>query len=113
MVKKYVWVLMAFLLLGCENEEIPSYILSSDKMTNVLMDIHIAEAKTIMRGLPPDSGKMLFRLYEDSVFKKHHITRAKFDSSYKYYTSHMDVFNKVYASVVDSLSLREARDKIN
>ncbi len=82
-------------------------------MTAIMIDIHIAEGKTTLRGLPPDSAKLLFRVYEDSIFKKHKVNRVKFDKSYKYYSTHMDVLDKLYSSVVDSLSLREARDKID
>ncbi len=114
MVKRFVLVFIAFMLWGCGNKEkLPANILPQDKMTAIMIDVHIAEGKTNLRALPIDSARLLFRIYEDSIFKKHKVTRPKFEESYKYYSIHMDVLNKLYSSVVDSLSLREARDKIN
>ena len=91
----------------------PSDILPQDKMTVIMIDIHIAEGKTTVKGLHSDSTKLLFRVYEDSIFVKYKISRAKFEESYKYYSTHMEALDKLYSSIVDSLSLREARQKID
>jgi len=107
-------VFTVFLLWNCQHKEkIPSDLLQPDKMTAIMIDLHIAEGKTTVRGLHSDSTKLLFRVYEDSILIKHKVSRDKFEESYKYYSTHMEALDHLYASIVDSLSLREARQKID
>ncbi|MCC8155410.1 MAG: DUF4296 domain-containing protein [Tannerellaceae bacterium] len=98
---KYVYLLGGLLLLyACSKA--PSGILSEKKMQAVLTDMQIAEA---MIGVDykayQDSGYKE-ALYE-SVFQKHKITQATYDSSLVWYGKNLDVFMKMYERVRNDL----------
>ncbi len=83
------------------------YIIPQKKFVNLLVDIHLADgiAMENMRFSDPfvlDSAS----LYQ-SVFDKHHVTRAMFDSTLQYYTARPDVFQKIYNNLTARLKHKE------
>lgn len=99
--------LLAFSLTACQVKR-PKDVLPDAKMENVLYDYHIAKAMGEEVSYN-ESYKRL--LYIESVFKKHGITQANFDSSMVWYARNPEVFTKVYEKV--SLRLKTERDGIN
>ncbi|MCC8172480.1 MAG: DUF4296 domain-containing protein [Parabacteroides sp.] len=84
----------------------PSGILSERKMKDVLVDMQLAEAVIGTNYKEyADAGKKeaLFR----SVFKKHGITQAEYDSSLVWYGRNLDVYMKVYDVVLAELNQRK------
>ena len=77
-------------------------------MENVLYDFHIAKA---MGEEVPYSDSYKRVLYIESVYKKHGITQADFDSSMVWYARHPDALTKVYEKV--NQRLKAERDGIN
>lgn len=84
----------------------PREVLSRDKMTDVLYDIHIAETladgteepvpNEWLRGMNPgDFRDMAYR----SVLKKHKITEDEFFTSVAYYSKHLRIYIKIYADI--------------
>ncbi len=74
---------------------VPEGILSQKEMRTVLADMEIAEAIIgADQGIYRDDAKKL-ALYE-SVFKKHHITQAEYDSSLVWYAQNLDIYMRVY-----------------
>jgi hypothetical protein len=87
----------------------PEGTLSKEKMVKILMDIHIAEAKTgrlTFRSV--DSSKVLFRRLELDIFKKHNVDTATYRKSFEFYLQNTTYLDEIYAAVVDSLSYRES-----
>ncbi|HRH02075.1 MAG TPA: DUF4296 domain-containing protein [Bacteroidia bacterium] len=110
-IKKY---LLVFSLLGFANscttnsDGLPDNLIGRDSMITVLIDIHIADAAVNLSSfnqqeLPPDKEK-LFR----EIYSKHGLTKAKFDSSFIYYSQHPELFEKIYEDVIIGLSKRQA-----
>jgi hypothetical protein len=101
------------ILFSCtEKEEKPSVLLSKEKMIEILSDVHISEAVTGIKNLDPDSAKKLFDAYEKSILAEHNIDKSIFDASYQYYIEQPELMDEIYAAVVDTLSLKEGRGKI-
>ena len=100
-----------FFLLSCEDQgKIPDNIIPPDKMVNVLVDLHIGEAKikTLSRS-KLDSPFVYFMKIKQETYQNYDIDHARFDSSYNYYMSkRLEIMEDIYTRVVDSLSLREA-----
>lgn len=84
-----------------------------EKMTQVLIDIHIAEAAIALKGLEADSARILYSIQKQKVLKKHGVGEEEYDTSFEYYVNHPELLDEVYTSVVDSLSLREDRKIID
>lgn len=107
--KKVFYTLLLFLaavimLQSCK-PQVPSQYLQPDEMEAILYDYHIAMG---MVG-ENDTADFQKRMYVASVFKKHGITEAEFDSSLVYYTRHADRFQTVY----ENLSKRLADETVS
>jgi hypothetical protein len=112
-VKKFLIPLV--LLYACAAaEEKPERLLSREQMVGILTDIHIAEAKANRTWLRSyDSLQLMYKAYENDVFKKHKTDSTVYRQSYKYYLEHMQEMDEIYTAVVDTLSLRESLGKID
>ena len=99
--------LLASCLTACQVKR-PKVVISDAKMENVLYDYHIAKA--MGEEVPyTDSYKRV--LYIESVFKKHGITQAEFDSSMVWFTRNPEVLTKIYEKV--NARLKAERDVVN
>lgn len=103
----YSVVLLAFCLTACQVKR-PKDVLPDAKMENVLYDYHIAKA---MGEEVPYNESYKRLLYIESVFKKHGITQADFDSSMVWFARNPEVLTKIYEKV--NLRLKAERDGIN
>lgn len=100
-------VLLAFSLTACKVER-PGTVFPDAKMENVLYDYHIAKA---MGDEVSYNESYKRALYIESVFKKHGITQAEFDSSMVWFARNPEVLAKVYEKV--NVRLKAERDGIN
>ncbi|MCD8183764.1 MAG: DUF4296 domain-containing protein [Bacteroides sp.] len=100
-------ILWAFCLTACQVKR-PDTVLPDAKMENVLYDYHIAKA---MGDEVPYNDGYKRVLYIESVYKKHGITQAEFDTSMVWLARHPDVLTKIYEKV--NVRLKAQRDGIN
>lgn len=93
------------LSVSCSNSsDVPDYVIEQEKFTDILTDFQKAES--IIR--------LGYHRYQDSVlpndsvyysvFRKHDITKAAFDSNYNYYANQPKIFEKMYDEVIVNLS---------
>ncbi len=101
----YFWIV--FCLVGCKVER-PSEVFSDQLMGDILFDYHKAKAMGDEVSYQESYKKAL---YIESVFRKHGVTQAEFDSSMVWFARHPDVFSKVYEQVKERLV--HERDGIN
>lgn len=95
------WVIMLAMTLSfgsCKKES--TKILSSSKMEQILYDYHVAEAMSA----ESDVDSVKARSYLLSVFKKHGITEAEFDSSMVYYLRHAYELNGIYEKLSERIN---------
>jgi len=95
---------MAF---SCSDEKLPEGVLDKDKMTEVLMEIHILEAKIQKLYLPLDSGMVLFKHYETKLLEDLGVSQETYDKSLVYYIDHSEEMGEIYNQIVDSLLLKQ------
>lgn len=100
-----------FLLEACgpPAEPQPPNLLTKGKMTDILADIHLAEAQVGHQFPNRDSAKMAFNLLEAQIFAKHNVSDSVFRQSYEYYLLYLKELDQIYEAVVDTLSLRELK----
>lgn len=103
----YSVILLAFGMAACQVKR-PDTVIPDAKMENVLYDFHIAKA---MGEEVPYSESYKRVLYIESVYRKHGITKADFDTSMVWYARHPDALTKVYEKV--NARLKAERDGIN
>lgn len=97
----------ALALVSCQVER-PKTVMSDAQMEAVLYDYHIARA---MGDEVPYDESYKRVLYVESVFKKHGITQADFDTSMVWFARNPEVLSKIYEKVNDRL--RAERDHVN
>jgi hypothetical protein len=115
-VKKYFSILLICILFSCgrNNGQAPEGILPKDTMVRILIDIHIAEARLKQRGsATPDSLMAAFQKAKEEILKRNHTNLEVFKKSYDYYMINLNGMDEIYSAIVDSLSFREARGKLD
>lgn len=103
--RRYGVVLLAVALLA-SCSKVPDGVLSEKKMKAVLIDMQLAEAmiSTDYKKYSNDAEKDA--LYQ-SVFRKHDIDQAVYDSSLVWYGRNLDVYMQVYDLVLAELNERQ------
>lgn len=103
------------LLPACvREEEPPQSVLPKEKMVNILVDIHIAEAKANRIQLKSyDSIQAYYKKLEADVYKKHRVDSVVYRKSFTYYMDHMKQMDEIYTAVVDSLNVKEKVGKLD
>ncbi len=113
--KNYLFItFLSFILVSCGQKtgEIPEEVLTPDKMVEVLIDLQLLEGYFSQQNLPRDSAGPLFNRYEKELFQKHQIADSTYRNSFKFYSRHPPLMDKIYERVVDSLSLREGQKRL-
>ena len=99
----FLYGLAGWGLMGCS--PVPDGILSQKEMQAVVEDMQIAEAMISSDRETYQDNAQKLALYE-SVFRKHHITRAEYDSSLVWYARNLDIYMRVYNMVTDGMEAR-------
>ncbi len=109
--KGFLLVIGIVFLMSCnEGQSKKEGIIEKSKMTNILVEIHIAEAKVNQAKLPMDSALSYYKFLESNIYEKYGIDSAQFDSSMHYYAENIRELDKIYETVLDSLNLRSAEN---
>ncbi|CAD5251832.1 MULTISPECIES: DUF4296 domain-containing protein [unclassified Imperialibacter] len=94
-------------LFGCSNkEEIPVGVVEPQRMISILTDIHQLETEVASLKLTYDSSTALYKQQQQLLFDKHNVSDSVYTHSFEYYLEHVEMLDKIYAAVVDSLSVR-------
>lgn len=103
------WGVMALLAVGLVSCKVkrPDTVLSDEKLEAVLYDYHVAKA--MGEQLSYDEGYKRV-LYLQSVFRKHGITEAQFDTSMVWLTRNPDILRDIYERVNERL--RAEKDQV-
>jgi hypothetical protein len=99
---------------GCERPELvppPPNLISKEKLTSLLIRLHILEARIESSRLAPDSARALFQTQRTVILKHYQLSEADstFERSYQYYSIHGKDLDEIYAVIIDSLAAREKK----
>lgn len=85
----------------------PDYVLDEPEMIDVLVDVHRAEGllemQQLQRVFHPDETDEYNRAVIAAVLQKHHLPRARYDSSLMWYAQHLKLLDRVYGHVEERL----------
>ena len=90
-------------LIACK-PGVPSRYIQPDDMEDILYDYHIGQAIAQLEEGNQEKKEFDRMLNLAAVLKKHHVTKAEFDSSLVYYYTRADRFEKMYKRVTERLS---------
>lgn len=101
-------LLLLFYFCSCSgNSTIPKNVLNQTQMEAVLWDMCKADAlgtEIIQKDTSKKLKNVSIELYQ-KVFASHHITRGAFDSSYSFYSNHLELMKTLF----DTLNAQRER----
>jgi len=102
-------------VLSCKEElkpvEVPAYVLSKEKFSDVLCDFTLAETATNIN-VKSVSIEKFDSVYRFNPLKEHGLTKEQFDTTLYFYTRNPSLFKEVYELCLEKLSkLEEERKK--
>lgn len=113
MIVRALRFLIVAALLGCiacgsntDEVKIPESVLPKDSMVFVLVDLQLLEA-TIDLNLVSGAANPRQADKYFTILKKHHITRALYDTSLSFYSAHPELLAKIYDEVITELSKKQ------
>ena len=78
-------------------------------MINVLMDIHLVEARIEATGYRNvDTARADYKKLENEVFQKYQIDTARYQKSFLYYTENINLMSDIYNCIRDSFKLKDS-----
>ena len=104
---KIILSILSVLLVACTapKTEIPTGILSETEFTNILKEVHLAEAAFELNKstelLNPKNH--LVNSYQ-SIYNKYDIDASTFSKSLNYYAKHPEILEKIYSTVLEQLT---------
>lgn len=105
-----MWLGLHLLIFSCVlvscSVDLPSHVISKEKMERVLYDYHLAQGMAEAQGEDVDAARYIF---VQKVFEKHRITEADFDSSMVWYSGHASYLDEMYKHIEARLD-RESRE---
>ncbi|MBL7870727.1 MAG: DUF4296 domain-containing protein [Cyclobacteriaceae bacterium] len=96
---------------GCLQEKRPPGVLSPQELTKVMMELYLAEARANGLNIVRDSIVKYFKPAEQKLLAREGVSDSIMRITYQYYIERPEEFEKIYDSVIDSLSLREQKEK--
>ena len=82
-------------------------------MVEVLIEVHVLEAKVKKLYLSRDSSKVVYNHYEKMLFDDLGISQEQYTESLAFYVDQIDQMQGIYDQVVDSLLDRQKSGNVN
>jgi hypothetical protein len=109
-VQKYSYLIIILLLFGCapEKPQSPRDMLSQQQMSDIIAEMHLADAIINMKNITPDSAKQAGVNLREFIYEKHHTDHKQFTESFEFYKMNPMLMDSVYAEVIIKLSDKES-----
>jgi hypothetical protein len=106
---RLITLIFLLALASCQTDpdKIPADILPKEKMTGILMDIHIAEAG-IRLETQQDSLAQKATDYYHFIYKKYNVSEEDFRRSFRYYSEHPKQLEQIYQDMINEMSKKES-----
>lgn len=111
-------ILSAFLmgLFACQDgkqntAEKPNNLISSEKMQQMLSELHFVDALINQKNLAADSAKKLSTDYYDFIYRKYAVTANDFNNTFQYYLHNPADMDSIYVKVLENLNMEDLKLK--
>ena len=106
----FYFIILIFL--GCNSSDSPPDPLINELvMSDILIDIHLLEAKINTLGKKGDTSFQIYDHFEKLILEKHDVDSSVFAQNLAYYMRHPSILESVYTNIIDTLVLRESTIK--
>jgi hypothetical protein len=109
--KHLLFIIILLSIGGCSHfhdEKPPLDLIPQDKMVQILVDIHVADALVEHKCGPTNPNLPLTDALYNRIYQNYNVTAAQYKKSYKYYESHPSQIDAIYTQVITELSKKEA-----
>lgn len=109
--QKYLYLSIILCLFACapEKPQPPSDALTQSQMSDILTDMHLADAIASSRVGNADSTNQIAVNYRELIYKKYNTSNEKFMESFNFYKEHPMLMDSIYAEVITKLSNKETQ----
>jgi len=104
-------VVLGLIFNACQKDKRPEGVLSPEELSKLMVDMYLAEARISGKNMVKDSAMKYFVPFEEKLKAKHGVSDSTMRITYQYYISHSEELEKIYDSVIDTLSLREQKER--
>ncbi len=91
------FLFLFFMLVSACSPDPSRPIIPENDMVNILRDQYLMQGAIGLCGVPKDEKPSY---YYNQILEKYHYTEADFDSSVVWYSSHLDVYEQIYDSLL-------------
>ncbi len=107
--QKILTSLLLIILIGCNfDNRVPKDFPKEKEFAQILADVHFTESVISQMRLKQRSMNDVANGCYHTVLSKYNLTQEKFDTIVSWYTSHPEIYSKVYDDVVAILTEKEA-----
>lgn len=103
------WVVLMLFIVGCKHYNLPRGFPDVDEMSDILVEIEIAESTISQLPNQASSNRSDSPGYFKFILDKYGYSALEFDSIRKWYAYHPELYLKVYDKMLVKLSKEEAR----
>ncbi len=96
--------LILFMASCTDKKNQPDYLIASDSLVGIMVDMHLVETAANLKLISVDSLKPNYNQMFEAIFKKHGITKTEFDSTLFFYSKRPDEMSGIYDKVLERLS---------
>lgn len=110
--RHYFLLFCIVLLASCSDTKtvsIPDSVLSENKMSEVMVDVHLLEATLNINTFSRDKVSKGAIEPTTDILKKHSVTKQQYDESFTFYTRNPQLLSEVYLKVLNELSKMQAQ----
>jgi len=102
------WIFLLFVVIGCKHYNLPRGFPDTDEMSDILVEIQIAESTISQLPSRTNADRYDSPGYFKFILDKYGYTALEFDSIRKWYAYHPELYLKVYDKMLVKLSKEEA-----
>lgn len=105
----YLFLILIAFLSSCrdKNNDVPKDVIPPAKMTELLVDFHLAESSlAVMQYRDQKTSPLSTHLY-DTILKKYNLSQKDFKKSMDYYSHHLEQMSKIYEDVITQLNKKQ------
>ncbi len=113
--KIFLFLSIFSVVLGCDSKaDLPKNALDEQTMSNILAEIHLAEAKVSRLSFRDyDSTKVAYKELERQILTKYKTDTARYRASYNYYVTKPEAMVEIYDQTLKNLEdLKKKRKQV-
>lgn len=109
--KYIISILVLISIFSCNRSKTPDYIIPHDDMARIIFDMHLTDGLVSITTVRKQITEKDSLTCYDDIFSNYGYTRADFDTSVFYYSSHINEYDKIYQDVLNRLNEKDTELK--